>query len=309
MIFRSLAQIVLLTVTLANALVLHSGAIDRWSNSQTASLEGSSKDKILVMPELKYAAAPAQKAKTQPSLSAKAAIVYDPTSGQALYQKNIDARLPIASLTKLTGAILIAQSHKLDEVVIVPELPKLDPSLATAGIKAGEQFSVEDLLAAVLISSSADAMSALAIWDSGTEQAFIDKMNDFTKYWQLNDTHYAGVVGLDNPSNYSSVHDLITTAQVALHNSELAKLANTQRESITSKDGKKYLLTTTDSLLARGTFHGLKTGTTEDAGQCFIGYWRDTNGKELLTVVLGSTDRFADTLSLVNTTLVDYQWL
>ena len=311
MIFKQFAQIILLVVTLANTQLLHSGVISRWTDQQTRlAVDLPSGPVAITSAQPSYAPAPTIQANQVASLTARAALSYDLVSGQLLYQRNIDAKLPIASLTKLTTATVIAEHHAGSEVVTVPALPQLDPSLTVIGIKAGQKFTVNQLLTATLISSAADAATALAIWDSGSQTAFVAKMNTFAQSWGLTETHFAGPVGLDKPANYSSARDLVRTTEIALDNPIIAAAVDTRGTTITDQTGTRFALTTTDDLLGDGKFFGVKTGTTGDAGQCFVGYYRDdADGRQLITVVLGSTDRFADTLSLTNATLADYRWL
>lgn len=309
MIIKSFAQIILLVVTLANSQLLHSGAITGWTEQQTrtaAHLPAATP--AIAMPAVVYTPLASPRAQQAATLSARAALSYDLVSGQVLYQKNSDAKLPIASLTKLVTAIVIAQRHAASEMITVPQLPAIDSSLTVIGIKAGERFTVGQLLSAAMISSAADAATALAIWDSGSQDAFVGKMNDFATNWDLSQTHFAGPVGLDNPANYSSARDLVRITEIALHNPIISAAVASRSQIITDQAGQKFNLTTTDQLLGDGKFYGVKTGTTADAGQCFVGFYRDST-RQLITVVLGSTDRFADTLNLTSTTLGDYQWL
>lgn len=313
----SLAQIILALLALANASLWHSSSIDSWLNHYQSHYVAQAASKQVHTEPLKlvnYQPTTENKANaTQLSGGASAAALYNIDTGQYIYKKNIDQPLPIASLTKITTSLVILQHHKLDEEVKVPTLPNFTSDVTTLGIKAGQTYTVRDLLSATLIGSEADAATALAIWDSGSVDAFVPKMNKLAKSWQLNNTKYGGVVGLDDPSNYSSVADLIVLTQLGLRNAEFSKLVDSAQATITSKEGTSYHVVTTNQLLGRTGVVGVKTGTTGAAGQCFIGLQvvknPDGSSRRLMSVVLHSPDRFNETLSMLNYSVTQFNWL
>lgn len=310
MVVRALAQVILVVITFVNGGLIHSRAIDAWTTHYQASISPPRTGyHNLPLTGVAYRPAPSQKAGDGTiNIPARAAVVYDQASTQLLYQKNATARLPIASLTKMTTALVILQHHQLDEVVTVPPLPQFSSDVTVAGLKAGQQYSVGDLISVMLVGSAADAATGLALWDSGEESRFVDKMNSLAADWQLKDTHFAGVVGLDNPNNYSSAEDLLILTKIGLSWPVFAKAVDSAKATITSRQGQVVSVTTTNELLNRPTIYGVKTGTTAAAGQCFIGLYRDTN-RTLITVVLNSTDRFTETLNLLNYSTTNFTWL
>jgi D-alanyl-D-alanine carboxypeptidase len=242
--------------------------------------------------------------------NAKSVIIYDITSGQILVSKNADAKLPMASLTKLMTVLTILQDHQnLDELVTIPEgLPSLGAADQKINVSAGEQFVLRDLLKATLIYSANDVANSLAIWDSGSIDRFADKMNSQAKVWGLGDSHFVNPTGLDAINHYASSKDLLTLSSVIIQSPALRQIVNTEKATITSKDGKAYLLTTTNHDLSLPSVYGLKTGQTEAAGQCLILLARNKDGHEIITIVLNSPDRFGESLNMVNYVFNNYIW-
>ena len=236
---------------------------------------------------------------------AKSAVVVDLNTGQTIVEKSSQEAIPMASLTKLMTAYVIMQSHQPQEVI------KLGPAVAAVGgesqrlgLQEGESFTVGDMLKALLIYSANDVAVGLASWDAGTEQAFVDKMNRMAGELGLTRTRYANASGLDSPGHVSSAADLAKLSQIMLTSPTIQSIVKTTSATIKNQAGKSYLLTNTNQLLIRDSrVKGLKTGYTLAAGQCLITY-AEVDGKRLLTVLLGSPDRFQDSQNLVNLALV-----
>ncbi len=237
----------------------------------------------------------------------KAAILYDTQSGTVLYAKNADAKLPIASITKVMTALVILQHHSLDEIVTIPELAPQTAGSQAMNVKAGEQFKLSEALIGMLTYSANDMAQALAIWDSGSEAKFVDKMNAQAAFWGLSQTHYKDATGLTSNGSASSARDLTTLASVALH-SDFFRMATSQpRYSVVTLTGKRYVVTTTNQLLGTNGVVGTKTGYTLEAGECLLSLTR-RQGHEIIGVILGSTDRFGQTKALLNTAFTAYHW-
>jgi len=236
---------------------------------------------------------------------AKSAVVVDLNTGQTIVEKSSQEAIPMASLTKLMTAYVIMQSHQPQEVI------KLGPAVAAVGgesqrlgLQEGESFTVGDMLKALLIYSANDVAVGLASWDAGTEQAFVDKMNRMAGELGLTRTRYANASGLDSPGHVSSAADLAKLSQIMFTSPTIQSIVKTTSATIKNQAGKSYLLTNTNQLLIRDSrVKGLKTGYTLAAGQCLITY-AEVDGKRLLTVLLGSPDRFQDSQNLVNLALV-----
>ena len=238
------------------------------------------------------------------SVRATAALLIDLNSGTDLYAKNVDTELPMASLTKLMTAYVILKHHSLDEVVTI------GPAVATIGgdsqrlnIKEGEQFSLRELMKGLLIYSANDVAVSLASWDAGTEQAFVDKMNDTARELGMSRTRFANASGLDAPNHHSTARDLSVIARIVLESDSVRDVVKRASSTMRTVSGKTYIVTTTNRLLTQNSqVQGLKTGYTINAGECLIAYGV-SGKKQALSVVLNSPDRFQETDSLIHLAL------
>lgn len=238
------------------------------------------------------------------SVQAAAAVLIDLNSGTDLYAKNADTELPMASLTKLMTAYVILKNHSLDEVVTV------GPAVATIGgdsqrlnIKEGEQFSIREMMRGLLVYSANDVAVTLASWDAGTEQAFVDKMNDAAQELGMSRTKFANASGLDAPEHRSTARDLSVIARIMLESESVRSIVKLASSTMRTVSGKSYIVTTTNRLLTQNSeVQGLKTGYTINAGECLIAYGV-SGQKRALSVVLNSPDRFQETDSLIHLAL------
>ena len=252
-------------------------------------------------------AMPVQTAPRRLSLSAASVYAVDADTGQVLYQQNADQKRPIASITKLVTALVIVRRHVPDEVITVPTLPAYDPADSRLGLVSGQRLTVEALLEAMLIPSADDAADSLAIADSGTDTAFSAKMNQLVTDWGISDTHFASPSGLVDTGNYTTAQSLAKLASLALANPLVAHITSTPTTTIKTTTGTTFTVVTTNDLLREGVVSGIKTGYTPAAGQSLVGLAR-VDGHSVVTVILGSTDRFGDTTTLINYCKETYQW-
>ena len=253
------------------------------------------------------AAVPVLRSNEQPNIFAGSVYVVDATTGTILYQKNAEQPRPIASLTKIMTVLAILRDHKLDEQVTIPQLPTYKQGDALAGLVPGDTLTVRDLVAASLIPSHNDAADALAIYDSGTKEKFYGKMNTIAKEWGLQDATFASASGLQDAGNQASAKDLATLARLGLYNKTFAELTATKTMKVTSGQGRIYTLNTTNDLLDGTRVLGLKTGYTPVAGECLITLSK-INGHDIITVMLGSYDRFGETTRLLDCATNAYTW-
>lgn len=256
---------------------------------------------ILAAPELALALTP-------PTLTAKSALAFDADSGSILYSKNLDQELPIASLTKLMTALVVVKQANLGSVVTI-EKNDQDVVGISIGLISGEQLTVSDLLKAMLIPSSNDAALALAHFISGSPDQFAVLMNEQAKNLRLNATYFSNPVGWDTDESHSSALDLMKITQEFLKHPELTDIVKTKQTQITSVDGKHVhqLLTTNKLLLNDPEVIGIKTGFTSKAlGNLVIEALH--NDRRIVTVILGSEAREADSQKLLDWVLKAYRW-
>ncbi len=241
---------------------------------------------------------PARAAK-EPAISAESAIVIDADSGEVLYEKNPDERRAIASTTKMMTALVALEEADLDDVLTSPGYKGIAAE-STLGLEKGEEMTVRDLLTALLLGSANDAAATLADGIAGSQEKFVDLMNEQADKLGLRDTRYANAIGLDDRDNYSTARDLATVATELMDNEELAKTVG--RASATLESGAaSRTVENRNTLVSTRLVDGVKTGYTIDAGNVLVGS-AEKNGARVISAVLGEpteSERDADTLALL----------
>jgi D-alanyl-D-alanine carboxypeptidase (penicillin-binding protein 5/6) len=222
-----------------------------------------------------------------PKVNARAYLVVNAVTGDVLISKNANARLPIASLTKLMTVDIALQHLSVDRYVTV-SAQATRAGEESAGLRAGERILVGDLVRAALIQSANDAADALADAASGGNRAlFVSWMNREARELGLTQTHFTRPDGLDAPRHYSSARDITRLAQWAMGLTEVSQAVRLRRSTIS----RGRVLTTWNDLL--GTFPGVvgvKTGHTDDAGWCQVALYA-RGGLRIYATILGSPSR------------------
>jgi serine-type D-Ala-D-Ala carboxypeptidase (penicillin-binding protein 5/6) len=240
-----------------------------------------------------------------PEVSSGSALAIDVTSGKILYEKNSQTERPIASLTKLMTALIIAEEELPGSVVTISaNAASIEGS--TLWLNAGEEITVKDLMYGMMIASGNDAAMALAEYNAGSMENFVRKMNQKAERLGLQNTNYANPMGFDSGYNYSTARDLALLSMYALQNEFLTEPVDLVEYEIQSKSGITHEYLSTNKLLEKDLgldgveVHGLKTGRTPDAGECLISVATFPEDQQIMTVVLGSENRFYDTELLID---------
>lgn len=252
---------------------------------------------------------PIKSAEVQVGLSAVSALVVDVSSNKTLYEKNIDEQLQIASLTKImTAVVVIEEIDDLEKIVTVPrEAVKVQGS--KVWLKEGEKISYAHLLYSILIASGNDAAVSTAIGVSGSEELFVQKMNEKAAMLGMKNTHFSNPHGLDDPENYSTAKDLAILAGYAVKKSFIRSIIDTKEMEFESVSGVQHKLVSTNKLLGVDPeIKGLKTGSTLGAGESLIALAVNPYGNEIVTVILNSEARFSETQYLKDKIWETYVW-
>ncbi len=232
-----------------------------------------------------------------PPISAKAAIVMDDATHVVLFEKNPAIRFSMASTTKIMTALVALDYYKTDSLLTV-KTATIEGSLI--GLQVGETFRFKDLLYAMLLPSANDAAIAIADNYPGGLEAFVNEMNAKAFSLHLLNTHYADPAGLDDDGNYTTVTDLAQLASFAERNPLFAKVTSTRQTSISTIDNRRqFILYNLNKLLGTNGIDGIKTGTTEGAGEVLVTS-EVTRGHRFIIIVMKSEDRFLDTLSILS---------
>lgn len=224
---------------------------------------------------------------TSPNLEAKGFILIDATTGKVLAENNANTRLAPASLTKLMSLYVISNAIKTgaikweDQVTISSKAWKAEGSRMF--VKVGDKVPVKDLIQGVIVASGNDATIALAEHIAGTEEAFVNLMNQQAQALGMKSSHFMDSTGLPNANHYSTPTDLARLAQRYIQDFPEHYALYSQKWF--AYNGIRQ--PNRNRLLWRYEFaDGLKTGHTDEAGYCLVASAKK-NGMRLISVVMG----------------------
>lgn len=237
----------------------------------------------------------------EPLLSAQSYLLYDMSSDQLLYEHNSTQTRAPASLTKLMTALLVFEQGNFDAIVRIE--PEDMTEGATMGLAVGDMVSVTDLLWGLLLPSGNDAASALARYVAGSSADFVTLMNRRAQELGLAQTHFVNPHGLDAEGHTSSAADLLTLTRQLWNYPTFRAMVGTASTTWNGKD----LISTNEWLTTFEGATGVKTGTTDNAGECLVASV-EQDGRTVLLVILGSSNRYQDATTLYETFRASYAW-
>ncbi|NMB56919.1 D-alanyl-D-alanine carboxypeptidase [Candidatus Beckwithbacteria bacterium] len=242
----------------------------------------------------------------EPYLSAKSVIAVDVDSKAVIYQRNPDERLYPASTTKMMTALIARQEYPLDKIASISS-PLRDGQVI--GLYQDEQISIENLLYGMLVYSGNDAAQALADIHPKGSDYFIQLMNQKVEKLGLTDTNFVNPTGLENYQHFSSVHDLAIIGTEIVKDPILSKIVDTKEITIYDQSGKiaHHLESINELLGVVPGLKGIKTGWTESSGECLVAYV-ERDDKKVITVLLGSFNRFGETQKLIEWIFANFEW-
>lgn len=232
-----------------------------------------------------------------PSLSAQAAVLLDAESGQVLYQLNADARMYPASTTKVLTALVALEHAKLtDKVSVSQTAVTLPPDSSLAGLKPGEQLTMEDLLYGLLLPSGNDAAVAIAEHVAGSEAAFAELMNKKAAELGATHSHFANASGLHDPTHYTTANDLGLITLAAYRNPDIMRISTVDNYML---PGNRQLINHNGLLgYYQGEVAG-KTGFTEQAGHTLVTQVH-RGDRTLIGVVMKTQPLYTDMMRLLD---------
>lgn len=241
-----------------------------------------------------------------PYVSATAIIIKDLGSDSLLYVKDPDKKVPIASTTKIMTALVASEYYKASDVLEVKAISLVSGS--SMGLKMGEKLSFRSLLYGMLLNSGNDAAYTIADNYAGGRDAFILAMNSKAAQMGLINTHFDNPAGFDSANHYSSAFDLAKIAETAITDYQLARVVSTKETTVFSIDKEsEHVLKNLNKLLNLPGVLGIKTGTTPAAKENLVALV-ERNDRKILTVVLGSDDRFPETENLIEWAYANFIW-
>lgn len=244
-----------------------------------------------------------------PTGSAEAVVIRDVESFVPMFELNPNEKLKPASITKLMTALVALEYYDPNEVLEVKRLSPVEQE-AHMGLGVKDKVTVKNLIYGLLVPSGNDAAYTLADNYEGGIENFIYAMNKKAEALHLENTHFQNPAGFDHKDHYTTASDLSLLGAEAIKNEMIASAVSTRGVTLYDTTGKKsYKVTNVNQLL--GTVFGvdgIKTGFTDEAGQCLItSVSRD--GHKVIVVLLKSQDRFSDSARLAEWVFRNYKWV
>lgn len=268
---------------------------------------------VLVITLLGLASSPVASAQEAPPplVSAPAAVMINADDGDILFSQNPDQRLPMASTTKMMTALLVIEGgHDLDARVTVSQRAA-EVGESSVWLQAGESLTVREVLTGMLVQSGNDAAMALAEYDAGSVEAFVEKMNRRAAELGMDNTHFTNPHGLDDPEHYTSAADFARLGMEVMKHEELREIVRTPVATI-PWPGQPYgrtLFNHNHLLEAYPFVNGIKTGYTDAAGQCIV-VSASERGINLVVAYLGgasTAQRNQEVVDLLNYGFANYR--
>jgi D-alanyl-D-alanine carboxypeptidase (penicillin-binding protein 5/6) len=239
---------------------------------------------------------------------AKASILLERDTGNVLYEHNAEEQLPPASMTKIMTLLLVMEAIDTNRLSLDEKITISENASSMGGsqvfLDTGEVMVVDDLIKAIAIASGNDASVALAERLAGSEQAFVDQMNQKAKDLGLKNTHFQNASGLPAKNHYSTAHDMAVIAKELLKHEQITKYTSIYEDYLRKGEENEFWLVNTNKLIHFYPYvDGLKTGYTSEAKFCLTATAKKEDMR-LIAVVMG-----ADTVKQRNEMtmkLIDY---
>ena len=244
-----------------------------------------------------------------PEIAEETGILMEATTGQVLFDKEMDEIRYPASTTKIMTALLILENVKdLSQTVTFTDVitPDLAPGNSTINAQVGEQLTVEECLYGIMLASANEVCTQMAVYVAGSVENFVSMMNKRAAELGCENTHFVNANGLPDPNHYTTAHDLARILAAAIQNEDFCRISGSASYTIPPTNMTPYSrnLENSNALIKEGEYHyeGViagKTGHTEAAKNTLVTA-ASRDGMTLVCVVLRSDgeNRFIDTVSL-----------
>ena len=250
-------------------------------------------------------------------IDAKSAVLIDADSGAVLYEMNSREELPPASVTKIMTMLLIMEAVDSGRISLEDEVTISENASGMGGsqlyMEPGETHTVSELLTGISMVSANDACVAMAEYISGTEEIFVEKMNEKAEELDLENTHFANTNGLPAADHYTSAYDLAVMARQLLSYPDILSYLSAGSGSIeVGKEGHTSVIEMINTNKLLQTYNGatgIKTGFTQDAGYCLASS-AERDDLRLIAVLLGAETsqlRFSESARLLDYGFANYE--
>ncbi len=199
------------------------------------------------------------------TLESESAILIEQTTGQILFEKDSHKKLRPASVTKIMSILLIMEALDRGDIFLDTQVPCSEYASSMGGsqiwLDSTETLSVDEMLKAICVVSANDCTVAMAEFLSGSEELFVNKMNERAKELGMNDTTFKNCHGIDEDGHLTSSYDISLMSRELLQNHpEITKYTTIWMDSL--RDGQSELVNTNKLIRTYQGATGLKTGST-----------------------------------------------
>jgi D-alanyl-D-alanine carboxypeptidase (penicillin-binding protein 5/6) len=245
------------------------------------------------------------------NLTSASAILMEASTGQIIYEKNSNTSVAPASITKIMTLLLIFDALEAGNIKLTDEVTVSEYAASMGGsqvfLEAGEVQTVDTMIKCIAVASANDACVSMAEFIGGTEDAFVEKMNERAKGLGMVNTHFVNCCGLDTDGHVSSAMDVaIMSRELITKYPQIHDYSTIWMDTITHntrRGSTEFGLTNTNKLIKQYQWAtGLKTGSTSKAG-CCLSATATKDGIDLIAVVMTAPDsktRFSEAISLLN---------
>jgi D-alanyl-D-alanine carboxypeptidase (penicillin-binding protein 5/6) len=226
--------------------------------------------------------------------NAKSAVLIDADTGTVIFDKNKDERLPPASITKIMTMLLVMEALDQGKITMTEKVRTSEYAASMGGsqifLEPGEEMTVEEMLKGIAMASGNDASVAMAEKIAGSEQAFVQMMNERAQQLGMKNTHFVNPNGLPVADHYTSAFDIAVMTRELLKHEEITKFTGAYQDYLRKDTEKPFWLVNTNKLVR---FYpgadGVKTGYTSEAKFC-LSATAKRDGLRVIAVVLGEPD-------------------
>ena len=226
--------------------------------------------------------------------NATSGLLMEQSTGEIIYKKNINKKVPVASMTKMVVQTIILENIESGKIkwndVVEVSKNAADMGGSQIYLTAGEKMSIKDLFKGISMASANDATVAMAEYLAGSEEKFVKKMNQKIRSLGLKNTQFKNSTGLDEDGHYSSAYDMAIIARNLLNHEQILQFSSVYEDYLREDTENKFWLDNTNKLVRyyEGA-DGLKTGHTDNAGYCLAATAKK-NDMRLIAIVLGEED-------------------
>jgi D-alanyl-D-alanine carboxypeptidase (penicillin-binding protein 5/6) len=269
---------------------------------------------ILIFSSLSSSVFAAEKKSSDLVTDVKSAILMERDTGKILYEKNANEELPPASMTKIMTMLLIMEAIDQGKLSWNEKIRTSEYAASMGGsqifLEPGEEMTTKEMLRGIAIGSGNDAAVAMAERIAGSEEAFVERMNEKAKELGLTHTHFENTTGLPVKGHYSTAYDMSIMAKELLKYEDITKFTGMYESYLRENTDKKFWLVNTNKLVRfYPGVDGLKTGFTSEAKYCLTAT-AQKDGMRVIAVVFGaptSKDRNAQVTKMLDYAYSQYE--